>query len=95
MAADAYDSSCNVGDDETPASKGDVDVGGVVTWIFAGGDHTCARLDTGALRCWGANYYGQLGYGTCVSRDGYDDLSCSIGDDETPASTGDVPIVEA
>lgn len=92
VARDWQDRSCNVGDDETPASKGDVDVGGTVVQIFAGGDHTCALLDTGAIRCWGANNYGQLGYGTCPATGDYDDLTCSIGDDETPASVGDVPI---
>ena len=25
--------------------------------------HTCAVLDTGQLRCWGSNGYGQLGQG--------------------------------
>ena len=29
--------------------------------IAAGGAHTCALLTSGAERCWGANYYGQLG----------------------------------
>lgn len=94
MATEWGDPSCNVGDDETPASKGDVDLGGTVTRIFAGGDHTCALLDTGAIRCWGANNYGQLGYGTCPATGEYDDLTCSIGDDETPASAGDVPIFD-
>jgi hypothetical protein len=38
-------------------------------------------MDTGNLRCWGRNS-GILGYGTL-------DL---VGDDETPASVGDVPL---
>ncbi len=40
-------------------------VGGVVgaTELAAGDAHTCARIGT-ALRCWGANMFGQLGNGT-------------------------------
>jgi alpha-tubulin suppressor-like RCC1 family protein len=29
--------------------------------LVAGGDHTCALLDDGHLKCWGANPYGQIG----------------------------------
>ncbi|UJR84943.1 Hypothetical protein I5071_70220 [Sandaracinus amylolyticus] len=34
-----------------------------VVEIAAGGDHTCARLRDGAVRCWGDNQRGQLGIG--------------------------------
>jgi hypothetical protein len=44
--------------------------------------HTCARLGTGEVRCWGDAGFGQLGYANTVD----------IGDDETPASAGDVPL---
>ena len=36
--------------------------------IAAGGDHTCAVLDDGALKCWGKNSYGQLGLGDIAPR---------------------------
>ena len=77
-----YGNTEDVGDDETPASAGDVEVGGPVAALAAGGDHTCALLETSRVRCWGAGWSGQLGYGNTES----------IGDDETPASAGDVDL---
>ncbi len=77
-----YGNMNDIGDDETPASAGDVDVGGKVVQIEAGDGHTCAVLETGALRCWGFNKDSGLGYGTAQD----------IGDDETPASAGDVDV---
>lgn len=71
-----------IGDDETPASAGDIDLGGAATQITAGLAHTCALLDTGKVRCWGRGYDGLLGYGNVDH----------IGDDETPASAGDVDV---
>lgn len=39
-----------------------VDLGSdVVVSIAAGGDVACAVLDTGVIKCWGRNQYGQLG----------------------------------
>ena len=77
-----YGNTNAIGDDETPASAGDVAVGGPVRQIVAGGYHTCALLATGAVRCWGADSYGQLGYGN----------TNTIGGNETPASVGDVVV---
>ena len=79
-----YGNTENIGDDETPASAGDVDVGGAVTQIAAGPEMTCALLSTGAVRCWGIGGTGGLGYGN----------QADIGDDETPASAGDVSVGE-
>jgi cysteine-rich repeat protein len=71
-----------IGDNETPALAGDVNVGGRVSQISAGGSHTCALLDTGNVHCWGESLFGRLGYGNLDN----------IGDNETPASAGDVNV---
>ncbi len=59
-----YGNTTQVGDGVGPTIEqaGDVPIGGTVTQIAAGTAHTCALLDTGAVRCWGANGSGQLGY---------------------------------
>jgi alpha-tubulin suppressor-like RCC1 family protein len=77
-------STANIGDDELPRSVPPVELGGRAVQLAAGGEHTCALLDTGAVRCWGLGENGRLGYGT---RD-------DIGDDETPAAAGDVSLGE-
>jgi len=41
-----------------------------VTDVTCGGAHTCARLDDGSVRCWGANDYGQVGDATTITRRG-------------------------
>ncbi len=73
-----------IGDTETPGSVGPVDLGAgrTAVAISVGAYHTCAILDTGAVRCWGLAGNGQLGYGNT-------DI---IGDGETPGSVGPVPI---
>jgi alpha-tubulin suppressor-like RCC1 family protein len=40
--------------------------------IAAGKEHTCAVMDTStrSVRCWGRNYYGQLGNATDTDSDG-------------------------
>ena len=71
-----YGHTQDIGDDEQPWSQAPVDVGGAVVELAAGERHTCARLDTGGVRCWGSNHDGQLGRGTPET----------VGDDEVPAS---------
>jgi alpha-tubulin suppressor-like RCC1 family protein len=77
-----YGNRVDIGDDESPAAAGDVPLGGKATQIAAGGFHTCALLQNGALRCWGDGRGGPLGYGN----------PNPIGDDETPQDAGDVPL---
>ncbi len=77
-----YGSVNSIGDNEKPSVAGDVDVGGTVTQISAGRDHTCALLDNGAVRCWGASTYGQLGHSNVVT----------IGDNEIASAAGDVKV---
>jgi alpha-tubulin suppressor-like RCC1 family protein len=79
-----YGNLFNIGDDESPSVTGAVDIGGTVVQVAAGGSHTCALLESGAVRCWGFAFYGQLGYGSTVN----------IGDrpDRLPSSAIDVPV---
>ena len=63
-----------VADDGTPADP--------VIQLVAGNNHTCARLESGLVYCWGENGYGQLGYNTT------DDL----GDGESVISFGYVTL---
>ncbi|MBC8071126.1 MAG: hypothetical protein IAG13_22565 [Deltaproteobacteria bacterium] len=51
--------------------------------VDAGGDHTCARLTGGRLRCWGEADQGQLGYGN------EDDIG---GPMRSILQAGDVPV---
>jgi alpha-tubulin suppressor-like RCC1 family protein len=79
-----YGNTNDVGDNEAPGSVGPVDLGAgrKAIAVAAGWFHTCALLDDGAVRCWGANTAGQLGYGN----------TSDIGDDEAPGSAGPVDL---
>ena len=58
-----------LGDDSTLQSLTPVSVPSLssgVTAIAAGRYHACAVLNTGAVKCWGWNLYGQLGDGSTI-----------------------------
>jgi alpha-tubulin suppressor-like RCC1 family protein len=42
--------------------------GRTAKYVMAGGHHTCAHLDNDTVKCWGYNYYGQLGLGDANNR---------------------------
>jgi alpha-tubulin suppressor-like RCC1 family protein len=77
-----YPDLATIGDDETPASAGDIDLGAPARQVVVGGYHSCALLDGGAVRCWGQGSGGRLGYGN----------SNDIGDDERPRDVGDIDL---
>jgi alpha-tubulin suppressor-like RCC1 family protein len=56
-----------LGDNTTVVRHEPVDVVGLSSGVVAvalGFDHTCAVMTTGAVKCWGGNFYSQLGDGT-------------------------------
>ena len=55
-------------DRNTPSAP--FSVGGRALAVTAGYRHTCVRLDTGAVKCWGDNSAGQLGLGDRRNRGG-------------------------
>lgn len=77
-----YNSTQHLGDGEPIYDFGYVNLGGNAVKLAAGGEHTCALMDTRKVRCWGRNQYGQLGYGN----------THSIGDTEQPWRAGDVEV---
>ena len=61
-----------------------------VTALAAGNYHTCALAD-GAVRCWGANYSGQLGNGGPIDPTGFENVPVPVsglGGDVTGVATG-------
>jgi alpha-tubulin suppressor-like RCC1 family protein len=65
-----------------PSSLPTVDLGAPTAAVFAGSQTSCAVSNVGNLVCWGANQMGQLGYPN----------RANVGDDETPARVGTVPL---
>jgi len=53
----------DVGDDEFPFAVNALTFNGEIASMHPGGNHTCALVAGGSVRCWGAANFGQLGYG--------------------------------
>lgn len=85
-----YGNTQTIGDNETPAGAGAVNLGQgrTAVAISAGEFHTCAILDAipGDLICWGFNGNGRLGYPT--PRPSTD----NVGDNEVPGDVGPVDL---
>jgi alpha-tubulin suppressor-like RCC1 family protein len=77
-----YANTNDIGDNEFPSAVDPVDLVGLASSVSAGGTHTCARLNDGALRCWGEGAHGRLGYAN----------TATIGDDEPPSAAGPVDL---
>ncbi len=77
-AALGYGNANTVGDDETPATAGDVPLTDFVTDLAAGWYHNCAVLEGGDVQCWGRGNDGRLGYGDTLF----------VGFGQTPSAKG-------
>lgn len=47
--------------------------------VSAGTSHTCAVLQSGLVKCWGSNTYGQIGYGYSFDRNSPTTVIASVG----------------
>lgn len=77
-----YGNVSSIGNADTPADHGPVDIGGTAVEVAAGFGFSCALRDDGAVLCWGATP--ALGYGN----------TDFVGDDELPVDVGPIDVGE-
>lgn len=56
------------GANRPPATPVNLGAGRSAVDVWLGGNHTCALLDNDTVKCWGWNFYGELGYGDTTAR---------------------------
>jgi len=79
-------SASQMGDNLTPINLG---TGLTAITIAAGGYHTCALFNTGAIKCWGYNAYGQLGLGDATNRG---DMPYTMGSNLQTSNLGGIKV---
>lgn len=77
-----YADTDDIGDNERPATAGDLRLGALATSLASGGVHNCVITTSTSVRCWGDNGAAQLLHPNFRR----------IGNDEHPEVAGDVPI---
>jgi alpha-tubulin suppressor-like RCC1 family protein len=79
-----YGNLNTIGNDETPASVGNISLGASAVMAAAGEQHICALLTGGEVRCWGDPAEGRLGL---------PDFLVTIGDNELPTAFPTVEVL--
>ena len=68
----------------------DLGTGRTAVSVSLGQYHTCALLDDGSLKCWGYNYYGQLGIGSTTQQTTPQTVNLGTGRTAVSVSSGQI-----
>jgi alpha-tubulin suppressor-like RCC1 family protein len=83
---DRGDVAGELGDDLPPVDLG---AGRTVDAVSVGNAHACARLDDDSIKCWGQNFYGELGLGASGNPTNRGDQAGEMGDSLPAVNLGD------